>query len=53
MLVADAFKGLLRVTGQGEQSQVEALLTQVDEPVAQDPVRYADAVKVAPMAPCG
>lgn len=48
MLVADAFKGLLRVTGQGEQAKVEALLTQVDEPVAQDPVRYADAVKVAP-----
>ena len=33
MLVADAFKGLLRVTGQGDQAKVETFLTQVDEPV--------------------
>ena len=48
MLVADAFKGLLRVTGQGAQAHVETLLTQVEDPIPNDPVRYADAVKVAP-----
>jgi len=48
MLVADGFKGLLRITGQGAQAQVEPILTKVSHPVADDPVRYADAVKVGP-----
>ncbi|MGE5452576.1 MAG: SMP-30/gluconolactonase/LRE family protein [Acidobacteriota bacterium] len=48
MLVADAFKGLLRITGQGPQARIEPIVTQVEEPVPSDPVRYADAVKVAP-----
>jgi sugar lactone lactonase YvrE len=48
LLIADAYKGLLRVTGQGLQTQVEPILTKVPHPVPDDPVRYADAVKVGP-----
>lgn len=48
LLVADAVKGLLRVSGQGPQAQVEALLQSVPHPVPNDRLRYADAVAVAP-----
>lgn len=48
LLVADGYKGLLRVTGQGAQAKVEPILTKVSHPVADDPVRYADAIKVGP-----
>lgn len=48
LLIADAYKGLLRVTGQGAQAKVEPILTKVSHPVPDDPVRYADAVKVGP-----
>lgn len=48
LLIADAFKGLLRVSGQGAQAKVEPILTKVSHPVPDDPVRYADAVKVGP-----
>jgi sugar lactone lactonase YvrE len=48
LLVADAMKGLLRVTGEGTQARTETLLTAVPHPVPQDPVRYADAIEVGP-----
>jgi len=48
LLVADALKGLLRITGEGAQAKVEPILTTVQHPVPDDPVRYADAVKVGP-----
>ena len=48
LLVADAMKGVLRVDGSGAAAKVETLLTTVDDPVAGDPVRFADAVKLAP-----
>lgn len=48
LLVADAMKGLLRVTGQGAEAQVETLLSAVAHPVPADPIRYADAVEVGP-----
>ncbi len=48
LLVADAMKGLLRVTGRGQDVKVESLLTSVPHPGPQDRVRYADAVKVGP-----
>jgi len=46
LLVADAMKGLLRVTGQGAEARTETLLAAVSHPVPKDPVRYADAIKV-------
>lgn len=48
VLVADGFKGLLRIEGSGPSAKVETLLDKVDEPVAGDPLRFADAVKLAP-----
>ncbi len=48
LLVADAMKGLLRVTGQGPEARTETLLATVSHPVPNDPVRYADGVKVGP-----
>lgn len=48
LLVADAMRGLLRIRGQGAQAHIDTLLTEVDHPVAHDPVRYADAVEVSP-----
>jgi len=48
LLVADAMKGLLRVTGEGAQAQVETLLETIPHPVPKDPVRYADAVQPGP-----
>lgn len=48
LLVADAMKGLLRVSGRGLEAKVESLLTAVQQPVPNDPVRYADAVKIGP-----
>jgi sugar lactone lactonase YvrE len=48
VIVADAMRGLLRITGRGPDAKVEALLTEVNQPAAKDPVRYADAVKIAP-----
>lgn len=48
LLIADAIQGLLRVSGEGAQAQVEPLLTKVSHPVPDDPVRYADAIKVGP-----
>ncbi|MCH8180548.1 MAG: SMP-30/gluconolactonase/LRE family protein [Proteobacteria bacterium] len=48
LLVADAMKGLLRVSGQGPSARTEVLLSAVPQPVPDDPVRYADAVKVGP-----
>jgi sugar lactone lactonase YvrE len=48
LLVADGVKGLLRLEGSGASAKVETLLTTIDDPVAGDPIRYADAVKVGP-----
>ncbi len=48
LLVADAMKGLLRVSGQGAEARTETLLSTVAHPVPNDPVRYADAIKVGP-----
>lgn len=48
LLVADAMKGLLRVSGQGAEAHTETLLSTVPHPVPNDPVRYADAIKVGP-----
>ena len=48
LLVADAMRGLLRITGKGAQARIDAVLTEVDHPAPHDPVRYADAVEVAP-----
>lgn len=48
LLVADAMKGLLRVSGRGAEAKIETLLDKVSHPVADDRVRYADAVKVGP-----
>lgn len=48
LLVADAMKGLLRVSGRGPDAKIESLLTAVQQPVPNDPVRYADAVKIGP-----
>ena len=48
LLVADAMRGLLRVSGRGPDAQIETLLTNVSHPVKDDPVRYADAIKVGP-----
>ncbi len=48
LLVADAMKGILRVTGQGAQAQTEVILQTVSDPVPDDPLRYADGVKVGP-----
>lgn len=48
VLVADGVKGLLRIEGSGAGAKVETLLATVDDPVAGDPIRYADAVKVGP-----
>ena len=48
LLVADAMKGLLRVTGQGAEARTETLLATVPHPVPNDPVRYADAIQVGP-----
>ncbi|MDO9238315.1 MAG: SMP-30/gluconolactonase/LRE family protein [Aquabacterium sp.] len=46
LLVADGLRGLLRVTGRGHDAKIESLLTTVQQPVANDLVRYADAVKI-------
>jgi sugar lactone lactonase YvrE len=48
LLVADAMKGLLRVTGRGSEAKVDTMLTTVPHPVPDDRVRYADAVKIGP-----
>ncbi len=48
MLVADAFAGLIRVTQQGMQARGQIILDRVEDSVSADPVRYANAVKVAP-----
>ncbi|MGC4059897.1 MAG: SMP-30/gluconolactonase/LRE family protein [Aquabacterium sp.] len=48
LLVADAMRGLLRVTGRGPDAKIETLLTSVSHPVADDHIRFADAVKIGP-----
>ncbi|RZL00864.1 MAG: SMP-30/gluconolactonase/LRE family protein [Rubrivivax sp.] len=48
VLIADGFKGLLRIEGHGAAAKVQTLLTAVDDPVAGDPLRFADAIKVGP-----
>jgi sugar lactone lactonase YvrE len=48
LLVADAMRGLLRVSGRGPDAKIETLLDKVAHPVADDPVRFADAVKIGP-----
>lgn len=48
LLVADAMRGLLRITGRGAQARMDTLLTEVNHPVPHDPVRYADAVELSP-----
>jgi sugar lactone lactonase YvrE len=48
ILVADGFKGLLRIEGSGPGAKVETLMATVDDPVAGDPLRFADAVKLGP-----
>ena len=48
ILVADGVKGLLRIEGSGPGAKVETLLSAVDDPVAGDPLRFADAVKIGP-----
>jgi sugar lactone lactonase YvrE len=46
LIVADAMNGVLRVTGTGAQARIEPILTKVQHPVADNPVAFADAVKV-------
>lgn len=46
LLVADAMRGLLRVSGRGPEARVETLLTTVSHPVKDDAVRFANAIKV-------
>jgi sugar lactone lactonase YvrE len=46
LIVADAMNGVLRVTGAGAQARIEPILTKVQHPVADNPVAFADAVKV-------
>ncbi|MEY4766987.1 MAG: hypothetical protein RI907_3660 [Pseudomonadota bacterium] len=48
LLVADAMLGVLRISGEGDRARIEPLLTQVQHPVPNDPVAYADAIKVSP-----
>lgn len=49
MLIADGMLGLMRAAADSNGNwSVEPLVTQVDEPVANDPIRYADAVLFAP-----
>lgn len=49
MLIADAYKGLIRVTFSPKgETKASIIAAKVDEPVPNDPIRYADAVKVAP-----
>lgn len=48
LLVADAMRGLLRVSLSDPDPRIETLLTAVSHPVADDPVRYADAIEVGP-----
>jgi sugar lactone lactonase YvrE len=48
MLVADGMRGLLRITGRGPDAKVETLLDKVSHPVPDDPIRFADAVKLGP-----
>ena len=48
LLVADAMRGLLRITGEGDKARIDPILTTVQHPVPDDRVGYADAVKVAP-----
>ncbi len=48
LLVADAMRGLLRISGRGPDAEVETLLSSVSHPVKDDPIRYADAIKVGP-----
>jgi sugar lactone lactonase YvrE len=48
LLIADGMRGLVRVTGHGADAKVETILSTVSHPVADDRIRYADAVKVGP-----
>jgi sugar lactone lactonase YvrE len=48
ILVADGMRGLLRVTGLGPDAKVETLLDKVSSPLPDDPIRFADAVKIGP-----
>lgn len=47
LVVADAMKGLLRVTELGPKPKIELLASTVNHPVKNDPIRYADGVVVA------
>lgn len=46
MFVADALKGLMSVNLSERQPRPRPLLSEVDHPVSNDPLRYADAVAV-------
>jgi sugar lactone lactonase YvrE len=48
LLVADAMRGLLRVSGRGAEAKVETLLNKISHPVPDDRIRFADAVKIGP-----
>ncbi|HEX5372615.1 MAG TPA: SMP-30/gluconolactonase/LRE family protein [Aquabacterium sp.] len=48
MYIADAMKGLLTVNLLAPTLQAKALLTKIDNPLPDDPLRYADAVAVDP-----
>lgn len=48
LLVADAMRGLLRVSGRGAEAKVETLLNKISHPVPDDGIRFADAVKIGP-----
>lgn len=48
VLVADGMRGLLRIVGQGTDAKIETLLDKISHPVANDRIRYADAVKIGP-----
>ncbi len=46
MFVADALKGLLSVNLSERQPRPRPLLSEVDHPISNDPLRYADAVAI-------
>jgi sugar lactone lactonase YvrE len=48
LIVADAMQGVLRITGEGAGARIEPILTRVQHPVPDDPLPFADAVKVGP-----
>jgi sugar lactone lactonase YvrE len=48
MVIADAMKGLLTLNLMAPHLETKPLLTRIDSPLPDDPLRYADAVAVDP-----